>query len=625
MKVENPDAYGTGLSALSPAQYEAATHVHGPCRVVAGPGSGKTLVITYRLLFLINTSKIDPSSILTITFTKAAAAEMQKRALNLLGDKGRSLQTGTFHSVFYKILSHSYRFSKENIIDHLSQSEIIKEICGALHIELMDKSRTIAGLINEISRCKSRLDKEGVFESAYVGRERFEELFIRYKKRMNDLRLIDFDDMMLLSLDLFRERAETLKKWQEKFLYLQVDEFQDVDPVQYELIKLLSGESRNLFLVGDDDQSIYGFRGSDPGIMLNTDKDYPDIKKICLSVNYRSDPEIVKAAGKVIVCNSIRIEKEIVSGKDIPGHGERPDIRVFKDRTEEICAFAELIKNREKQSAAILLRTNELINFFAEKLAGMNIRFKCREKIKNIYESREALDILSYLAVAKGEGKREDFFRIMNHPYRGISRNALPSENIDFASLYRFHEPDISTVAKIRRLENDLKILSKMKPYAAVHYILNGMGYIGYLKNIAQQRNTDQEELINTALEIKERAKGFRSYERWREAIEEYSAGIIRLNQENAAAGKDSDEEDILSLMTIHASKGLEFDEVFIFDVNEGIVPYHKAVLPSEIEEERRLLYVAMTRARRSLHLWSVRENMGKSMEVSRFLNCLSE
>jgi len=612
---------------LSEKQYEAVKVVEGPCEVIAGPGSGKTSVIVKRLESLISISNIDPSSILTITFTKAAASEMKSRAGKLLGDLAGALNIGTFHSIFLKILRHTYNFSKDNIISSHIQNEIIKEILESEKIELRDLNRSVYGLINEISRVKSGTDRDGDFESSFLSKEQFDTLLNRYKRRLSEMRLIDFDDIMLLSKALFLERPNVLKRWQDKFRFIMTDEFQDVDPLQYELLKLLSGESRNLFVVGDDDQSIYGFRGSDPGIMLHFKEDFPSARMVKLSVNYRSVPEIVDAAGIVVSDNTLRIEKDIVSGAE-RSEGKHSgveeethvDIREFKDRGEEIAEFKELIRNTRAGSTAVLLRTNELLSYFAEMLSNLNISFYCRDKIRNIYDHFIAEDILSYLAIASGKMMRSLFFRIMNRPFRGISRNSVQGETVDIREVLAFHSSDIKTVCAVKRLENDLKLLSRMKPYAAVHYILKGMGYEKFLKDYGADRKLNIEELIRTAEEIKLRAKSFRSYDAWNDAISEYRRELERIRDQG---NKADAEREGLCLMTMHASKGLEFDEVFLFDVNEGIVPYHRAVLPSEIEEERRLLYVAMTRAKKRLHIWYIRDNMGKHMEPSRFLKSI--
>ncbi|MBR2186767.1 MAG: ATP-dependent helicase [Lachnospiraceae bacterium] len=620
MLPENELLYGSGLSSLSPSQLKAVTHFRGPCEVIAGPGSGKTMVITYRLQQLISAHLIDPSNILTLTFTRAAASEMAGRASKLMGDRASAVTFGTFHSVFLKILRHTYRFTSDNIIDTRKQKELLKEITESMKIELRDRNRTLSGLINEISRVKCSSGPGESFDSAYIDGTLFHELFDRYKKRMKDLKLIDFDDMMLLSLDLFKERPETLKKWQDKFKFIQVDEFQDLDRVQYELIKLLSGEDRNLFTVGDDDQSIYGFRGADPRVMMSFREDHPEAELIFLSENFRSDPEIVGAAGKVISANQFRIDKNIIPGRELSrepsGEDTAVDLRGFKDREEEITAFKEISDRHSLKNAAILLRTNELLSYYAEKLSILNISFNCRDRIKNIYDHFIAVDIFAILALSNGDRSRSLFLTVMNRPFRGISRNALPFEKVSMEDILRFHEKDLRTIAEVRRFFRDLSLLSKMKPFAAVHYILKGMGYERFLKNLAQEKGLDLEELLRTAEEIKQRAASFRSFAAWKEKAEDYSRELQRMDSKRG----NSKEGAGLELMTMHAGKGLEFDEVFLFDVNEGIIPYHKAVLPMEIEEERRLLYTAMTRARNRLHIWHIRDNTGKKTEPSRFI-----
>ncbi len=600
--------------------------------MIAGPGSGKTAVITSRTAHLISTHHVDPSNILTITFTRSAALEMAARAGRLMGDRASFVTYGTFHSVFLNILRHTYRFTSDNIITYSTQIGLLREISEALKIELSDRNRTLSGLLCEISRvkCSPSINtdlKGGGFESAFIDSASFSELFKRYKKRMSDLRLIDFDDMMLLSLELFKNRPETLERWQERFIFIQVDEFQDLDKVQYELLKLLSGKYKNLFAVGDDDQSIYGFRGADPSIMMNFSEDYPGAEMLYLSENFRSDPEIVSAAGKVIAQNSLRLKKNVVPGLEREeGDGEKAvDIREFKDRDLETEALKEIYDKACKDpkeasgNMAILLRTNELLSYFAEKLSMLGIPFKCRDRINNIYDNFIAEDILDYLSVAGGDMRRSLFYKIMNRPYRGISRNAVSGEMVSESEILKFHRGDLKTTAEIRRLFMNLKMLSKMKPYAAVHYILYGMGYERYLKSLSSKKKQEDGEFIRTALEIRECAKPFRSAVSWMEAIEDYRGELERINRR-----EDKKEENTgLCLMTMHASKGLEFDEVFLFDVNERIIPYHKACLPEEREEERRLFYTAMTRAKKRLHLWYIRDNTGKKMERSAFLDVL--
>ncbi len=609
--------YGEGLSSLNPEQVSAVCHLTGPCLVLAGPGSGKTLVLIRRLHHLISENHISPSSILTITFTRAASEELRSRANDLLSDRASGITFGTFHSVFYKILKHTYRLSSDNIIKPSRKKELILDAARSLKIELCDGIRTVNGLINEISRMKCGL-KESEFESAYLDREQFFALLDRYKARMKDMRLLDFDDMLLFSLDLFKERPAVLNRWKEKFKYIQVDEFQDVDHIQYELLKLLSGDDGNLFVVGDDDQSIYGFRGSDPKILLGFPQDFPGTEIIRLSVNYRSAPGIVDAAGRVISENEVRMHKDIVSGSDGASTDGAPDIREFLTREDEILCFRDLIKESGNYNdTALLLRTNELSSFYAERLSSLDIPVKIREQIVNIYDHFIARDILSCLSFASGDQRRDLFYRFMNRPFRGISRNSVGSETVDLSEVLKYHMGDIRTRREILRLQNDLRLLSGMRPYPAVHYLLNGMGYERFLKELAMEKNLDLSDLFKTVSEIKERARGYRSLHSWKKDIEDFSLLAESLNR------RDDCDRDGVNILTLHSSKGLEFEEVFIFDVNESLIPYHKSSLKEEIEEERRLFYVGMTRAKKKLHLWYIRDNLGKAMEPSSFLRPL--
>ncbi|MCR4744211.1 MAG: ATP-dependent helicase [Lachnospiraceae bacterium] len=598
----------------------ARTHLRGPALILAGPGSGKTRVITGRLSYLIGESAVSPSSILTITFTKAAAEEMKSRAFSLIGNPASAVNFGTFHSIFLLILRNRYRFGPENIIKSRMQYEISKEIIESEKIEIRDSDRFYSDLISEISRYKTFRKPDEEFRSSVLDNESFHIFYEHYKKRLNSLRLIDFDDMILRCNELFHERDDIRKKWSEKYEYIMIDEFQDIDTVQYDTIKMLSGEKRNLFAVGDDDQSIYGFRGAEPSIMKRFLEDYPDTKYIKLSKNYRSAPDIVKTAAIIISDNKNRLEKNIVSAKDVM-HPKSVDIRGFKDHEEEInCLRDELIKSgQNNKSKAIILRTNSLSSYFASELMMRDIKVICKDKPNDIYNHFIVKDIFAYLAIAGGSKSRSDFYRIMNKPYRYISRNSVPGKEFDFDYMKKFHREDIRTFSALIKLENDIKLISKMRPYTAINYLFKGVGYLSYLKNYAFDKKLEYEQLKEKALFIKEKSRNFRTYSEWLENVEDYRSGI----NENKADIKSTDNNDGIIIMTMHASKGLEFDEVFLPDVNEKIIPYKKAVLPSDIEEERRLFYVAATRAKEKLHIWHIKDNFGKEMTSSRFIEKL--
>ncbi len=592
--------------------------MYGPAIVVAGPGSGKTGVLVNRLQYLVSKAGIDPSSILTITFTRAAGIEMKTRAQALLGDAAASITFGTFHFIFFHILRHTYRFTSENIITADTQLSILGDILTGKGQVLPDFRRAAFTLLSEISRVKCGRSTDKAVSSVLPD-DLFSEVCDLYRKRMNDLRLIDFDDMVLRVCTLFCERPEVLKKWQDRFRFILVDECQDMDPAQYEAVRMLAGESKNLFLVGDDDQSIYSFRGADPTIMQKFIEDSPHCRVIRLGTNYRSEPEIVGAASKVIAENENRIEKVILAHKE--GSGDEKncvDIREFHDREKEMEALRDALKELKGHynDAAILLRTNTLASFVAEKLNLYAIPCRCREKLTDPYDHFIAQDIFAYLRLASGDRRRGVFYRVMNRPYRCISRDAVSGASIDFKEMRNYHKQDLKTFSEINRLERDLKIISGMKPYAAVHYILNGMGYLKYLKNYAVKKGVDFAELKGTAEDIKARAKQFRSFIAWEEAAEEYRISLNEMKQR----ATEPDTEEAVTIMTLHGAKGLEFKEVFLPDVNEGILPSDKAVMKNEIEEERRLFYVGMTRAEKYLHIWHICDDHGKKMTASRFL-----
>ncbi len=715
---------------LDDNQFLAVTHLNGPAEVIAGPGSGKTRVLVRRLLHLVEYSSIPPSSILTITFTKAAALEMKSRASSLLGDKASAIRFGTFHSIFFQILRHTYRFSSDNIISARIQTQLIEEILNKEKIEVRDLSGAFSALISEISQVKStcsnysELAPSPEFESSILSKEQFALFFNRYTRRMMELKLIDFDDMSLRCLNLFQERPRVLDQWRERFPYILIDEFQDIDPVQFSAVKALASPRNNLFVVGDDDQAIYGFRGSDPSIMRDFEQTYPHAAIIRLSTNYRSRDTIVRAAGAVISENKNRLAKEIRSGRKespagqgkgspcikddshkgtcipsdteskispcikddsrkassilsvgqykgshcikddshkgtcIPSdtenkispcikddsrgnsfplsvykaerrnHGlekEPLELVSFQNRSEEYLALKDHLCQMKGglNDIAILLRTNALTSYAAEKLASFNIPFRCKERISNIYEHFIARDILDYLHLASGVTLRSTMYRVMNHPYRMISRNAIPGDHFSFPVMRKYHAADPSTLSAISKLERDLNRLGNMNPFAAVHYILHGMGYLKHLKEYAARKNTPFQELSSVAEELKERAKGFRSFEAWFEAIEDYSRAISLIKA--GEKGEKNPDKQAVTLMTLHSAKGLEFKEVFLLDINEGIVPYRSAILNSEVEEERRLFYVGMTRAKDILHIWCIRDHFGKKMDPSRFLNPLTK
>ncbi len=603
--------------SLNTSQTEAVEHGKGPMLVLAGPGSGKTTVITERTKNLILNEKTDPSGILVITFTKAAAREMKERFAKRMGGN-YPVTFGTFHAVFFGILKHAYGLKGENIIREEQRFGLMREIVQALRLEYEDEKELIGDLLGEVGLVKNTGISLEHYYSKSCAQEVFRRVFRSYQQAMQNKRLIDFDDMLVYCYELLTQRPDILKGWQQKFSYILIDEFQDINKLQFDIIQLLAKPEDNLFVVGDDDQSIYRFRGAKPEIMLGFKTVYPNAKKVLLDVNYRSQSRIVEQSLKLICHNQARFEKEIRSSREA---GEAPEIRFFGEQSlQNKHTIETILKYRERgyryQDMAVLFRTNTQPRLLMEQLLSYNIPFCTKDTIPNLYDHWIAKDIKTYIRLALGSRARKDFLQIMNRPKRYISRESLEEPEVAFdVWANHFYEKNQPWVAeRIEQLEVDLRILSRISPFGAINFIRNGIGYEGYLQDYAQERQIKGEELLEVLDELQEGAKEFVTFEEWFAHMEEYARELKRQQERQASGG------DCVSLATLHSSKGLEYGVVFILDVNEGIMPFKKAVLPAELEEERRMFYVGMTRAKDCLHLYYSRKINGREMEPSRFL-----
>ena len=603
--------------ALSESQKKAVSHVKGPLLCLAGPGSGKTTVITARTRFLIEEKKISSMSILVITFTKAAALEMKERFQVLMGGRSCPVTFGTFHSVFFWILRQAYGLSAANIIREEQKYQFLRELLSQHHLEIEDENEFLAGIIGEISLVKNdRISLENYY-SKNCSEELFRKFFNGYQEKLQKERLLDFDDMLVMCYELLSQRPDILAGWQKRFRYILIDEFQDINQIQYDTIRLLAAPENNLFIVGDDDQSIYRFRGARPEIMLNFKKDYPEAETVTLVENYRSVENIIRAAGKVIKNNHARYPKDIHGVRE---KGEPIEIHGFVNQGQENGFVLEKVREYQKKGVAlrdmaVLFRTNTAARPLVEKFMEYNIPFQMRDSLPNIYEHWIAQDLITYIHMAQGSRKRQDFLKIANRPKRYLSRDVLQDSEISFLSLRRAYEDKDWMLDRLDKLESDLTVISRLKPYAAVNYIRNGVGYEEYLSEYAEYRHIRVEELLEVLNELQEAAKGFDSFEDWFQHMEEYKETLKTQNREK------NREEDAVTLTTLHSSKGLEFPVVFIVDINEGTIPHRKATLEADLEEERRMFYVGMTRAKDRLHLYYAKERYGKKQDVSRFLD----
>lgn len=602
--------------SLNPSQVQAVIHKDGPCMVLAGPGSGKTLTITKRIEYLIGKHHVSPEEILVITFTKAASIEMKERFVRLCGQKAGPVTFGTFHGIYYGILKWAYRMNASNILSEEQKYQLLKQVIGRMEIDIDDEKDFLQGIAGEIGNIKNNQIPLAEYESLNCSEEVFREIFEQYEKERKRLKKIDFDDMLVLVYELFKKRPDILSMWQRKFRYILIDEFQDINQVQYDVIRMLAAPENNLFIVGDDDQSIYRFRGARPDIMLGFKKDYPDTKEILLDVNYRSTKAIVNGAARVIRHNVNRYPKQIITTNE---QGETVHIQEVRHPIEESKYVVSQIQEAKKRGIpsseiAVLFRTNVEARALAETFMEYNMPFRMKERMPNLYEHFIAQDLTTYLKMALGDRSRKSFLAIMNRPNRYIGRDSVEGTTISFESLRKFYCDKDWMLDRIDQLEVDFRILKNMAPYGAIQYIRKHIGYDEFLKEYAAFRKINMEDLKEVLREIEERAKAFCTIEEWFTHIEEYSEELKRQSQQ-----KETDPEAI-TFMTMHGSKGLEFDLVFIIGANETITPYKKAETKEEVEEERRMFYVAMTRARKKLIISYTKERNGKSMAQSRFV-----
>lgn len=603
------------MVSLNNEQKKAVMHFRGPCLVIGTPGSGKTRVITERICYLVQHYKINPSNILVITFTKAAAIEMKKRYNNIVGEISGKVQFGTFHAIFFMILKVAYNFTAANIISDSTKRSILREIVSSIDIEIHDENEFLDDLEVKIS-----LIKGGMKDCT---EDIIKKIYDKYQNELMRQRLIDFDDMLVYCYELLSKREDILNMWQRQYPFILIDEFQDINSIQYEVIKLLAKPFNNLFIVGDDDQSIYGFRGAKPDIMQQFLKDYKDAKQYILSVNYRCISSVVDASSHLIEHNKNRLIKKLRAFKEkqSPVH-----FKQFDNTTEENNYICNKILEYNKQNIlyremAVLFRTNMQAQAIISKLVEYKIPFIVKEYIANIYEHWIAKDILAYIKIAIGNRDRALFLRIINKPKRYVHRSAFTKPYIDIEELKFFYKDKLWMIERIEQFQSDLQFISGLKPFAAVNFIRHSMGYNDYIKEYAKQRNISVDSFMAVLDELQEEAKSQKSFDKWFEYIKLYSEELKEQAGKNKVMlNSEKQDSDFVSVLTMHGVKGLEYTCVFIPDANEGIIPYSKAVLDNDIEEERRLFYVAMTRAKEHLYISYVKKRFNKETNMSCFV-----
>ncbi|MBT9693686.1 ATP-dependent helicase [Eubacterium ventriosum] len=601
------------------SQIQAISHMDGPAMVLAGPGSGKTTVITHRIKNLIEKAEVRPENILVVTFTKAAAISMQKRFSTLMnGGKGQLVTFGTFHSVFYKILRKSRRYEATEILSERQKTDYIREIIGRYGISSNDISELSQNIINDIGNIKGNMLNAQEYEPSCCKKEDFIKVYNAYNLELKKDGKMDFDDILRECYLLLCENHTILEQWRELYKYILIDEFQDINRIQMNIIELLASPLNNIFVVGDDDQSIYGFRGARPEIMIEFKDYYPEAELIVLNVNYRSTQSIINVAGRVIENNKTRLDKCAHANND---KDFQPDIRKFRNQVEELKFVVSKIKEYENQGIslsemAILVRNNSQIQEISSFLKNRKIEAKSGKHRSNIYNGMVAKDILSYVRGAlKFDGTyfNEDLIYVLNKPQRYISRQVVLSVNMNISAVRRIYSKN-----NIDSFLFHIEMIRKLPPQAALSYIRKGAGYEEYLRLYAIENNIPMSGLLKQLEQLVQECSKFNTLEQWINSIDSAQ------NSEGQNFGKKSSGEvgtnNRINIMTMHGSKGLEFKAVFIVDANQGIIPTSKALRERDFEEERRLFYVAITRAIDYLNIYAVEERLGCPIEVSMFV-----
>lgn len=608
---------------LNDTQLTAAEHKDGPMLVLAGPGSGKTTVIAARTINLIRQHQILPEHILVVTFTKAAANNMKERFLQATNQTFTKVTFSTLHSVFYKILSYYTNLKANNILSEETKYELIQNLMAKIQVKTDDKAEFIKQTILNISSIKTGILNLNNLTEDTGYTEHLKELYTRYEETLKQNRLLDFDDLILYCYRLLLSKPEILTACQMKFKYILVDEFQDISFLQYRIIRLLAEPEQNLFVVGDDDQSIYSFRGANPQIMLNFPKDYPNTKLINLDTNYRSGERIVTAAKKIILNNKARYSKTLTPAN-------KTNDKIFWIRTANIYKQNEYIiekimhdATKDYSAYAVLCRTNKEQSLIISSFLRHNIPFTAKDAGNNLFNNMAASDIIAYLEAAqqlkaKKTINRETFLRIMNKPVRYIERASLRKTEVESKALQKAHITKHWAFGKIIQLFDDLKKLSTFGLNSAIDYILDNINYRNYLEDYCQKLQLSLEDFENQIFELKTVALEFKKTEQLLIFIKDYE------KQLNTKKNHLSANKNAVTVATFHSAKGLEFNHVFIINCVNGIIPYSKTNKPNfteNTEEERRLFYVGITRAKESLYLIVPQSMYGKTKVQSPFLD----
>ncbi len=604
------------IEGLNDKQKEAVLAVEGPCLVIAGAGSGKTKVLTHKIAYLISQKNIKPWNILAITFTNKAASEMKQRVENIIGDAAAEMWMGTFHSICVRILRRYIdRIGFDTsflIFDSSDQRTVVKECLKTLQID--DKMFTDRSVLSEISNAKNEMLTPKAYQTKYAGdyrKEKIGQIYELYQKKLRENNSLDFDDIINYTIDILSENPDVLEYYTEKFKYVLVDEYQDTNKAQFTLVSILASRYGNITVVGDNDQGIYSFRGADITNILNFEKDFPGTNIIKLEQNYRCTGNILKAANAVIKNNENKYEKKLWTQNE---EGSLPCLYQAEDEYDEARYIVEQIhhlKTQEylkPQDFVILYRMNAQSRAIEDILRREDIPYKVVGGVK-FYERKEIKDTIAYLRLIHNTADNLSLRRIINEPKRGIGKTSLDNiaqisdqtgasmyEIIKHAEEYGLNrvkansQEFITLIEELRVKQQELSISDLLKE------VLNKSGYTKALEleNTieAETRIQNLEEFLTVAIEFEEESAD--------NSLAEFLEGITL----SSDIDEMQDEENSVTLMTLHSAKGLEYPVVFLVGMEEGIFPGYKSIgEPRELEEERRLFYVGITRAKQFLHL----------------------
>lgn len=613
------------VNGMNPMQKEAVLQTEGPLLIMAGAGSGKTRVLTHRIAYLITEKEVNPWNILAITFTNKAAKEMKERVNSLLTTGGNDVWVSTFHSMCVRMLRRDvdqigYN-SNFTIIDGSEQLTLMKRILKEQNID--PKQHDPRSIIGAISNAKNELQTPKIYEAKNQG---FVEAIVAkcyhaYQKELRHNQCMDFDDLIMLTIRLFEDSPETLQYYQNKFHYIHVDEYQDTNHAQYTLVNMLADRFKNLCVVGDADQSIYGWRGADMENILDFEKDYPTAKVVLLEQNYRSTKNILTAANHVIGNNSKRKDKKLwtdnLEGEKITyyrGETERGETQYIVQSIQK-----EILENqRNYGDFAVLYRTNALSRVMEEMLLKSNIPYKMVGGHK-FYDRKEIKDILAYLNVIANPMDSLSYARVVNEPKRGIGATSIEKLR-DFANIHEWSLLEASLNVDLANISGKagkelanfaimMEDLQQMVPFLTITELVEEtLKRSGYEADLKRQNTLESQNRLEN---LEEFLTVTQAFDKQQAAAEEELANpteklTIFLNDLALVADIDSLEEETsqVTLMTLHAAKGLEFPVVFLLGLEEGIFPLSRALMEeSELEEERRLAYVGITRAEQKLFI----------------------